>query len=42
LAVRYGAGAYAVTPAQAAKRVGLQLVPQTTASWDHRKLEGVY
>ena len=28
--------------AQAAKRVGLQLVPQTTASWDHRKLEGVY
>jgi PPOX class probable F420-dependent enzyme len=28
--------------AQAAKRVGLQLVPQTLVSWDHRKLEGVY
>jgi PPOX class probable F420-dependent enzyme len=28
--------------AQAAKRVGLQLVPQAMASWDHRKLEGVY
>jgi PPOX class probable F420-dependent enzyme len=28
--------------AQAAKRVGLQLIPQDLASWDHRKLEGVY
>lgn len=28
--------------AQAAKRVGLQLVPQAVASWDHRKLLGVY
>jgi PPOX class probable F420-dependent enzyme len=28
--------------AQAAKRVGLQLVPQAVASWDHRKLHGVY
>jgi PPOX class probable F420-dependent enzyme len=28
--------------AQAAKRVGLQLVPQELVSWDHRKLQGVY
>ena len=28
--------------AQAAKRVGLQLVPQAVASWDHRKLQGVH
>jgi len=28
--------------AQAAKRVGLQFVPQRVASWDHRKLAGVY
>jgi PPOX class probable F420-dependent enzyme len=28
--------------AQAAKRVGLQLVPHAVASWDHRKLHGVY
>jgi hypothetical protein len=27
---------------QAAKRVGLQFVPQRIASWDHRKLGGVY
>jgi PPOX class probable F420-dependent enzyme len=28
--------------AQAAKRVGLQFVPQRIASWDHRKLGGAY
>ncbi len=28
--------------AQAAKRVALQFVPQHIASWDHRKLGGVY
>jgi PPOX class probable F420-dependent enzyme len=28
--------------AQAAKRVGLQFVPGRVASWDHRKLQGVY
>ena len=28
--------------AQAAKRVGLQFVVRETASWDHRKLAGVY
>ena len=28
--------------AQAAKRVGLQFVPRQTATWDHRKLGGVY
>jgi PPOX class probable F420-dependent enzyme len=28
--------------AQAAKRVALQFVPHRTASWDHRKLGGVY
>jgi PPOX class probable F420-dependent enzyme len=28
--------------AQAAKRVGLQFVPRGVASWDHRKLGGVY
>ena len=28
--------------AQAAKRVGLQFVPQAVASWDHRKLQGVH
>jgi general stress protein 26 len=27
---------------QAAKRVALQFVAQRTASWDHRKLQGVY
>ena len=44
---RYGAGeagpdALAAVRAQAAKRVGLQFVPQRVASWDHRKLAGVY
>jgi hypothetical protein len=28
--------------AQAAKRVGLEFVPRRTATWDHRKLGGVY
>ena len=28
--------------AQAAKRVGLEFVPGRVASWDHRKLQGVY
>ena len=28
--------------AQATKRVGLQFVPRSVASWDHRKLGGVY
>jgi general stress protein 26 len=27
---------------QAAKRVALQFVPERVASWDHRKLSGVY
>src|SRR5438270_3671452 len=31
-----------VVRAQAAKRVALQFVAQRTASWDHRKLGGVY
>jgi PPOX class probable F420-dependent enzyme len=31
-----------VVRAQAAKRVALQFVPQRVASWDHRKLGGVY
>ncbi len=31
-----------VVRAQAAKRVALQFVPQRVASWDHRKLDGVY
>jgi hypothetical protein len=44
---RYGAGATGpefveVVRAQAAKRVALQFVPVRTASWDHRKLAGVY
>ena len=28
--------------AQAAKRVGLQFVERSHATWDHRKLDGVY
>ncbi len=28
--------------AQAAKRVGLEFVERRRASWDHRKLAGVY
>jgi PPOX class probable F420-dependent enzyme len=47
LLARYGGGS--VTPeieaaarAQAAKRIGLQFVPERTTSWDHRKLAGAY
>ena len=44
---RYGAGQTGpefleVVRAQAAKRVGLRFVPESIASWDHRKLAGVY
>ncbi len=44
---RYGAGAGGpefeqMIRAQAAKRVALQFVPERIASWDHRKLGGVY
>ena len=44
---RYGEGALGdafmeVVRAQAAKRIGLQFVPARVASWDHRKLQGVY
>ena len=39
LARRYGGGDGAhVTPAQASKRVALQFVTASIASWDHRKL----
>jgi len=47
IAARYGGAR--ITPevlatmrAQAAKRVGLHFVPESTATWDHRKLGGVY
>jgi PPOX class probable F420-dependent enzyme len=44
---RYGAASTGpefveVVRAQASKRVALQFVPRRTASWDHRKLGGVY
>ncbi|HLY49531.1 MAG TPA: pyridoxamine 5'-phosphate oxidase family protein [Solirubrobacteraceae bacterium] len=44
---RYGVGALGdafmeAVRAQAAKRVALQFVPSQVASWDHRKLHGVY
>jgi PPOX class probable F420-dependent enzyme len=47
LFARYGSGSTGPefldsVRAQAAKRVALQFVPQRTASWDHRKLGGVY
>jgi hypothetical protein len=49
LAVRYSGENAAVGPEarevferQAAKRVALQFVPQSIATWDHRKLGGVY
>jgi PPOX class probable F420-dependent enzyme len=32
----------AMVKVQAAKRVGLEFVEQTRATWDHRKLENVY
>jgi Pyridoxamine 5'-phosphate oxidase len=37
-----GEGALEALEAQAAKRVALQFVPERVASWDHRKLGGVY
>jgi PPOX class probable F420-dependent enzyme len=49
LAVRYGGEQAAVGPEareifrkQAEKRVALQFHPESTATWDHRKLGGVY
>lgn len=47
LFARYGSGATGpgfldAVRAQADKRVALQFLPQRTASWDHRKLDGVY
>jgi PPOX class probable F420-dependent enzyme len=44
---RYGVGALGdefmdAVRAQAVKRVALQFVPARVASWDHRKLQGVY
>jgi PPOX class probable F420-dependent enzyme len=44
---RYGAGSTGpefreMIRAQAAKRVALQFVPERVASWDHRRLGGVY
>jgi hypothetical protein len=49
LAVRYGGADAAVGPdarevfeRQAAKRVALHFVPESIATWDHRKLGGVY
>ena len=38
LARRYGGEDAHVTEAQAAKRVALQFVTASVASWDHRKL----
>ena len=38
LARRYGGEDAHVTPEQAAKRVALQFVTASVASWDHRKL----
>jgi nitroimidazol reductase NimA-like FMN-containing flavoprotein (pyridoxamine 5'-phosphate oxidase superfamily) len=35
-------GALEALEGQAAKRVALQFVPERVASWDHRKLGGVY
>lgn len=49
LALRYGGGeaelgedARAALAAQAPKRVAVQFKPVRTATWDHRKLGGVY
>jgi PPOX class probable F420-dependent enzyme len=44
LLARFGGGEAAdqIVRAQAAKRVGLQFSPARVASWDHRKLGGVY
>jgi hypothetical protein len=38
LARRYGGEGAHVTAAQASKRVALQFVTNSVASWDHRKL----
>jgi nitroimidazol reductase NimA-like FMN-containing flavoprotein (pyridoxamine 5'-phosphate oxidase superfamily) len=35
-------GGRAFIEAQAAKRVGLHFIPEEKATWDHRKLGGVY
>jgi len=37
-----GEGFMDVVRAQAPKRVALQFIPSRVASWDHRKLQGVY
>lgn len=37
-----GEGGRAMVEAQASKRVGLHFVPSSRATWDHRKLGGVY
>jgi general stress protein 26 len=37
-----GEAALEALEAQAAKRVALQFVPERVASWDHRKLGGLY
>ena len=44
LLTRYAGGGAAddIVRAQAAKRVGLQFIPGRIASWDHRKLGGMY
>jgi PPOX class probable F420-dependent enzyme len=44
LLTRYsdGGGVDDIVRAQAAKRVGLQFTPVRTATWDHRKLAGIY
>ncbi len=47
LFARYGSGATGpefmdAVRAQAAKRVALEFVPERIATWDHRKLGGVY
>ena len=42
LAAAGGDAARAALAVQAAKRVAMQFVPHRVASWDHRKLGGVY
>jgi general stress protein 26 len=44
---RYGGGALGedfmdAVRAQAAKRIALQFEPERVATWDHRKLQGIY